>query len=232
MRVTLATEPGSPDRPNEDFVAAAPGTAVLLDGGTTYPIGADTGCVHGVAWYARTLGTTLLAEIVAEPRSPLEAALAEAIGQVRDRHQHTCDLTNALTPAATVVAVRASGDSIEYLVLSDSALVIDRDDGHPAVITLKTRPAASTDPRVAGSARIGHVSPGGLRGLALLSDGVTRIVERYGVLTWAQAIAIARDDGPGELIRQVRAAEATDPDRTRWPRRKSGDDASVLYWHC
>ena len=70
MRVTLATDPGTPGWPNEDFAAVASGAAVLLDGATTFPRGADTGCVHGVAWYARTLGTTLLAAITAEPRIP------------------------------------------------------------------------------------------------------------------------------------------------------------------
>jgi hypothetical protein len=40
MRVALATEPGTPGRPNEDFAAVAPGAAVLLDGATTFPTGA------------------------------------------------------------------------------------------------------------------------------------------------------------------------------------------------
>ena len=60
MWVTLASDPGTPGWPNEDFSAVAPGAAVLLDGATTFPRGADTGCIHGVAWYARTLGATLL----------------------------------------------------------------------------------------------------------------------------------------------------------------------------
>jgi hypothetical protein len=54
----LATDPGTPGWPNEDFAAVAPPTspspftAVLLDGCTTFPPGRDTGCVHGVAWSA------------------------------------------------------------------------------------------------------------------------------------------------------------------------------------
>ena len=42
---------------------------MLLDGATTVPRHADTGCEHGVAWYARTLGTALLAAITAEPQA-------------------------------------------------------------------------------------------------------------------------------------------------------------------
>jgi hypothetical protein len=55
LRVTMATEPGTAGWPNEDFAAAAPGAAVLLDGATQLP-GADSGCAHGVAWFARSLG--------------------------------------------------------------------------------------------------------------------------------------------------------------------------------
>ena len=36
--------------------------------------------------------------------------------------------------------------------------------------------------------------------------------------------------GPGELITQVRAAEATDADGARWPRLKASDDATIVYW--
>jgi hypothetical protein len=41
MRIALATDPGTPGWPNEDFAAAAPGAAVLLDGCTTTPYGAS-----------------------------------------------------------------------------------------------------------------------------------------------------------------------------------------------
>ena len=67
MRVLLASEPGAAERPNEDFAAAVPGAVVLLDGAGYVP-DSDTGCVHGVAWYARTLGGLLAAG--AWPRSP------------------------------------------------------------------------------------------------------------------------------------------------------------------
>jgi hypothetical protein len=44
-------------------------------------------------------------------------------------------------------------------------------------------------------------------------------------------LAITRDEGPAQLIRQLRAAEASDPDRIRWPRDKNSDDATIIYWH-
>lgn len=38
MRLTLATEPAYPDRPNEDFIGATPDAVVLLDGAGTLRI--------------------------------------------------------------------------------------------------------------------------------------------------------------------------------------------------
>ena len=226
MQVTLATDPGTPGWPNEDFAAVAPGAAVLLDGATTFPRGTDTGCVHGVAWYARTLGTTFLALLTADPAVPLAAA----IGDVRARHERTCDLANPSTPAATVTAVRAAGDGIDYLALSDSSIAADpAGDGPPVMIT-DGHPVASAAPDAARLARTGTLARAGLRGIALLSDGATRISDRYGVLSWSATVGVVRDQGPAELIRQVRAAEDSDPAAVRWPRSKARDDATAVYW--
>jgi hypothetical protein len=230
MRVRLATDPGTPGWPNEDFAAVAPGAAVLLDGCTTTPFGADTGCGHGVAWYARALGTTFLAAITAEPAEPLAAALADAISVVRARHEHTCDLASPLTPAATVTAVRAAGDGLEYLALSDSSIATDPAGDGPPVIITDTHPAAAAAPDAARLARTGTLPRTGLRGVVLLSDGATRITDRYGLLAWPAVIGVVRDHGPAELIRQVRAAEDSDPDCARWPRLKARDDATIVYW--
>jgi hypothetical protein len=226
----LATDPGTPGWPNEDFAAIAPGAAVLLDGCTTVPRDADTGCVHGVAWYARTLGTDLLAAITAQPPVPLVEALAAAIGQVVDRHKSTCDLAVRHTPAATVLAVRAEPGGIGYLALSDSSIVADFGEGGVLVITDDHR-AARTDPDAALQATTGTVPLAGLRGVALLSDGATRITDRYFQLDWPGLMQVIRDHGPAALIAQVRAAEDGDPAGQRWPRHKLRDDVTALYWH-
>jgi len=230
MRVMLASDAGARSWPNEDFAAVAPGAAVLLDGATS-PRGADTGCAHGVAWYARTLGITLLAAITAEPRVALAQALADAIGDVRLRHENTCDLASPATPAATVTAVRATSDGIDYLALSDSSIVADPGDGRPPIVITDTHRAARATVDAALWASTGTFPRRGLRGIALLSDGATRIIDRYGLLTWPAALQVIRDRGPAELIRQVRAGEDSDPDCTRWPRSKARDDATIVYWH-
>lgn len=225
----MATDAGSAGWPNEDFACFVPGAAVLLDGCTTTPRDADTGCLHGVAWYARTLGTDLLAGITAEPRVSMAKALAAAIEQVRDRHKGTCDLTVRTTPAATVTAVRAGPDGIEYLALSDSSVVADFGDGQVLVITDDHR-AAKTDPDAAGQAAAGIVPLDGLRGVALLSDGATRLTDTYHLMDWPGLIRALREEGPAALIAQVREAEDADPAALRWPRYKARDDATALYW--
>jgi Protein phosphatase 2C len=230
MQVTLATDPGTPGWPNEDFAAVAPGAAVLLDGCTTVPRTRDTGCRHGVAWYARTLGSALLGAITAAEAPPLADALAAAIGLVRASHETTCDLANPATPAATVTAVRVTPAGADLLALSDSVIAADYGPGRdPLVITDDHRPA-SVSPAAAGQARTSTLPLAGMCGIALLSDGATRITDRYAQLSWPGLLAVLRGPGPAELIGQVRAAEASDPDAVRWPRHKARDDATAIYW--
>lgn len=134
MLVRLASTPGNADRPNEDFTAASP-TAVVLVDGAGVPIHKETGCSHGVAWYARTLATAYLAEIGRSDGGDLVDGLAHAIEYVRSQHVGACDLDHPDTPSATVIAVRRGEDELEYLVLADSVLVLDRDGRSPEVIT-------------------------------------------------------------------------------------------------
>src|SRR5580693_9369952 len=214
MRIALATDPGTPGWPNEDFAAAAPGAAVLLDGCTTTPYGADTGCVHGVAWYARTLGTVFLAAITADPPPALRDALAGAIAAVRASPEDRCDLASPRTPAATVTAVRAGPGGLELLALSDSSIVADYGEGRDPVVLTDPHRAASTDPDAARQA----------------STTVVRLADVYRLISWPGLVSVLRGEGPGGLIRRVRAAEASDPDGARWPRSKTRDDATALYW--
>lgn len=133
MRVTLASLPAEPGRENEDFAAAAPEAAVLLDGAGV--AGAETGCIHGVAWFSATLGGLLLSTITAHPTRPLAECLADSIRAVRSLHAGTCDLAYRASPTSTVVAVRANAGALEYLVLGDSSLLLAEGDGSTTVVT-------------------------------------------------------------------------------------------------
>lgn len=89
---------------------------------------------------------------------------------------------------------------------------------------------ASTDPLAAEQALTGSVPADQVRAVALLSDGVARLVDPFGLASWRQLLALLGRHGAWEAIRQVRAAEQADPAGERWPRGAVHDDASVAYW--
>lgn len=132
MRVTMATSAkGQADRPNEDFAGAVPTAAVLVDG-AGIP-GTERLCRHGVAWYAATLGGSLLGLLQVARDRGLTDLLGTAITQVTDLHRETCEVTHPLGPSAAVAVLRVSQDRAEYLVLGDAVVVLDRAGEAPLV---------------------------------------------------------------------------------------------------
>jgi len=269
MRLLLASEPGAAERPNEDFAAAVPGAVVLLDGAGYVPDTA-TGCVHGVAWYARTLGG-LLAAGACDDRVPLPDLLSRGIERVSRMHAGTCDLRHPATPSATVIVARQRAGTLDYLVLCDSVLLLLRRAGKPSAITdtqleetrTRLRPAAglpagtpeydaawraygrrleaarnqpggfwlaAADPGAAARAVTGSEPLAALSAVVLLSDGASRLADRFELATWAGIGTILTGEGPAGLIQRVRAAEAADPRGERWPRGKIHDDATAVLW--
>jgi hypothetical protein len=114
--LACACEPGSPERPNEDWCGSAGGVAIVLDGATAPR---DDRCSHSTPWYVHTLGLALLAT-TADPAVSLADALAKAIEQATGKHSECGG-----SPAATVAMVRVAGDRVEHLVLADTTLVLD-----------------------------------------------------------------------------------------------------------
>lgn len=64
--------------------------------------------------------------------------------------------------------------------------------------------------------------------LLLATDGVSCGVDDYGLLTWPEALDLARARGPRAVLDVVREAEAADPDGVRWPRAKRHDDQALV----
>jgi hypothetical protein len=272
MRVTTATEPGRPDYDNEDFVAASHNSIVLLDGAGT-PVGSESGCRHGVAWYSRHLGTTLLNLATDQAALPLRDALAASIDQVASLHREECDLRHPGSPSATVIVARQGVDELDYLVLADSVLILQthdqpivvcdereaevgrhhRDamdalpsgspehvDAHRAYVetlrSYRNQPGgfwvASSDPAAAQEAIVGTEPLAALTAVVLLSDGASRLVDRFALASWPELVQLAHLEGPSAIIDQVRKAERSDSAGQRWPRGKSSDDATAALIVC
>lgn len=124
MQVSFATEP-APGVANEDYVLALPGLVCVLDG-VTAPAELETGCVHGTPWYVRRLAARLALAHSANPADNLGDLVSLAIADVRTDHEGLCDLGHPGTPSSTVCLLREDDDRADWLVLSDSPLVLDR----------------------------------------------------------------------------------------------------------
>lgn len=81
---------------------------------------------------------------------------------------------------------------------------------------------AKDDPRAADEAVAGSCPVAGLASAVLLSNGASRIVDRFGLAGWPQVLAILAARGPAEVIRRVRRAEAHHA--------VAADDATIA--HC
>ena len=259
MRVAMATSAGKPGWPNEDFVGAIPNAAVLLDGAGIS--GIESICRHGVAWYTHRLGGVLVGRLSRGDGEDLRTTLGAAIEEVTQGHHDTCDVTDPSSPSATVVLFRLAGDTAEYLILADSFLALERNDGAPVVVTderevairnrytapmhaaVKDSPeyeraraeaitafratrnqpggfwVAKNDPRAADEAVVGSLPMSHLVAAALLSNGASRIVDRFGLADWPQVMSLLDTAGPAEVIRRVREAEGAG----------DCDDATVAY---
>lgn len=66
--------------------------------------------------------------------------------------------------------------------------------------------------------------------VALLSDGASRLTDRFRIASWPELMSVLSTDGPNGLLRAVRTAEESDPQGHRWPRGKTYDDATAIYW--
>ncbi|MPY36130.1 hypothetical protein FNH09_34385 [Streptomyces adustus] len=258
MRTELVSEPGQQDRPNEDFAsiglpASGQGGALVVLDGVTPPRSA-TGCLHSVPWYTARLGGALTEMIISLTDVPLTEILARAIARTASAHADTCDLSHPRTPQATVALARWSPETVAYLVLSDSVLLLRSPDGTvtpvlddriarlpraslatDAVVDSTVRNkeggffTAAADPAVAARAVTGTVPRAEVRALAALTDGAARWVEKFRAGDWADCLALVRKEGPGTLVERVRTLERADGDRRFLGRGKTHDDATVVY---
>lgn len=249
MQVSHATEATPGAAANEDSVITGPGWAVVLDGATPRAE-VVSGCSHGVPWLVRTLAGALAAKLAPESGAPLPDLLAEAIKDVCAAHDGGCDLANPDSPSATVALLRETGARLDWLVLADSPVVLDlgpggvhavldhRVEALPSRTVEAVRAArnshggfwvAAARPEAAYQAMTGSVPVRDVRRAAVLTDGGSRLVERFGLLDWTGLLDLAEAEGPAEVIRRTRAAEALETPQERAGRHgKQYDDATVV----
>ncbi|MEU6597241.1 protein phosphatase 2C domain-containing protein [Streptomyces flaveolus] len=259
MRTDLVSEPGDASRPNEDFAGVGlpasgqGGCAVVLDGVT--PPSGGTGCLHSVPWFTARLGGALTELTVSGRDLTLSEILARAIRRTAEAHADTCELSHPRTPQATVVLTRWSADTVEYLVLSDSALLVRGPDGTvtpvlddrlarlprsalatDALVDANLRNkeggffTAAADPAVAARAVTGTLPRRQVRALAALTDGATRWTETFREGDWTALLDLVAKEGARSLVERVRELETADrEERAFLGRAKTHDDATVVY---
>jgi hypothetical protein len=144
--IRFSTQPGSSERPNEDWCGGITTSTgdhllVLLDGVTTP---GETGCRHGTPWYVQQLGLNLL-QLGSSAGTPLAEALAGAIEHVTHLHADTCNIAHRGTPAAAVAIARTRANHLDYLVLADTTVAINRASSSEIQAISDSRVAAVTE---------------------------------------------------------------------------------------
>jgi hypothetical protein len=87
---------------------------------------------------------------------------------------------------------------------------------------------ASTQPDAAYESITGRCSVSDISRMLVCTDGVSRLVERYGS-TWASVLSrFGQPDTILDLVPAVRQAELADPDPRRWRGRRHDDATAVL----
>lgn len=127
MQLSLASYAGSPDKENEDAVALLGEFVIVADGATART---ETGCIHGVAWFARHLAASTVQHAEQDPYS----ALAEGIRETANAHRLTCDLENIGTPSAAVAIASVQPEDIDFLALGDVTVVVETVNGIDLVV--------------------------------------------------------------------------------------------------
>jgi hypothetical protein len=88
---------------------------------------------------------------------------------------------------------------------------------------------AGAKPMAAYQAVTGSWPRAQVRRAALLSDGISCLVELYAVMDWTELLDSLEQYGPIHLISRVREVESADPTGARWPRYKRSDDATAAF---
>lgn len=245
-----ASRPGGAG-PNEDFHLVGDGWALVLDGITRYP---GDGCVHDVPWYVRLLGTAIAVRIGGAGLREALAESIEAVNSLHGHECDLGNPVTPGATVAVVRRVEERiewlvlGDCAIAVRDRDGGVRVETDGrlaglaGVPAVdvagvwrwpvdyvASVRNREGgfwvAAADPGAAERAFTGSWPVEEVGEVLLCTDGLTRLVERYGY-EWPALF----ESGVEDLIGQVRELE-TDDTRFRVNSKRHDDATAVrLRW--
>lgn len=138
MQITYACVPASQGGANEDRVRVGDRWALVLDGAGRYP-GRAGGCVHPVTWIVEHLADHISEQLADATDRALTEVVREAIRLTMADHGPTCDLADPLSPGAALALVRIQAEIVEWLVLGDCAVAVDRISSPDALVTIDDR---------------------------------------------------------------------------------------------
>ena len=179
------------------------------------------------------------------PGTPQAAVAALRIGPERCDYLVLGDCTIVLDRAGTVDAVADRRILGTARAQRDLALVgpigsAEKTERIRALTLAKrnhvNRPGgywiAATDPAAAQQALRGSLPRTGLGRLtraALMTDGVSCVVDTYRLTDWRGLLDLAGSRGPDHLVGLARSAEGADPAGAERPRLKAHDDATIVF---
>lgn len=224
-------------RPTEDRVAVLPNAVLVLDGATSpTPMERDGG------WYSQVLVEELTAVVRAAPEDDLANLLASAISGVVARY----GLVPGDSPSSTVAMVRWSATRVDALVLADSPVIAFGREfevvADHRLANLRGRVDRMTEWRNRnGGFWVAEANPSAayeavratwprsmVHTILMATDGISCGVDEYDLFpNWQEVLNMATRNGAESVLDKVRAAEKSDPDRTRWHRTKLHDDQAL-----
>lgn len=237
MRVTTASVPAGAGRANEDFTGATPTAAVLVDGagipgaeavcrhGVAWYAHRLGVALLGLSSLPESLPGLLAVAItrvtdahrdtcdVADPISP--SAAVAVVRLSGDQLEHL------ILGDAVVVLDRIDGppvvstDRREVVVSQIYQRLLERGDDPQRVLrdlrANRNRPGgfwvAKDDPRAADEAVTGRLPVTEVSTATLLSNGASRIVDRFALTDWPGLLTVLASTDPAAVIDRVRQAE-------------------------
>lgn len=247
---------GSTATPNDDRYGATPRRAWMIDGSTDLGPPGLMGNQAGAAWLAATASRAFAAAddgALADTLSHVYARTAAAYTAERVRDP----IDDWELPSAAFLAIALTDGTLDLAWLADCTCVILRGDAiarlgpqpntdeteqariHAAgperplemLRTERMRPARyilGVDPAHLAFVDYLRVPVESGDEVLLMTDGMAALVDDYG-MPLASFVAMLRTQGLPALAARLRAIEADDGARARYPRFKGSDDATALW---